>query len=325
MSKTIAITGATGFVGRHTVTELLRHGHRLVALVRNPAVAGLPADVKIVPGDLADVQAMARLVRGADTVVHVAGAIAAARAADYFRHNAEASRALADAALRAGVGQFVFASSLAARHHELSPYGASKLAAEQALSALGGRISLTMLRAPAVYGPGDRGTLPLIRELTHGIAVIPARRNARFSLMYVGDLARVLAATVADPAGGLVELSDGRAGGYCWDDLLAIAERIEGREIRPLFLPRAVAAVAAAAAGGVARITGRPGMVNPGKVNELYHDDWVARGEGWPLPGMVTFEQGLPLTLAWYRAEGWLPPPRRPDTRQPTRNQETSR
>ena len=45
MSKTIAITGATGFAGRHAVAELLTRGHRLVALVRDPARAHLPADV----------------------------------------------------------------------------------------------------------------------------------------------------------------------------------------------------------------------------------------------------------------------------------------
>ena len=53
MSRTIAITGATGFVGRHAVSELLAQGHRLKALVRQPDRAGLPEPCETVQGDLA--------------------------------------------------------------------------------------------------------------------------------------------------------------------------------------------------------------------------------------------------------------------------------
>jgi nucleoside-diphosphate-sugar epimerase len=307
MSKTIAVTGATGFAGRHAVAELLKRGHRIVALARHPARAGLPAEVDIVEGDLEQAAALAKLVRGADTVVHLAGAITAVQPGDYFRYNTFPTRALAEAAVRAGVRRFVFASSLAAREQELSSYGASKFAAEQALRQFDGSLSTIMLRAPAIYGPGDRGTLPLIRELTHGVAMIPGRRAARFSLLYVEDFARILGDAVASDAAGLLDVCDGTPGGYGWDDLIAIAGEAEGRTIRPVFLPKPLVAGVAFLAGGIARLTGKPGMVNPGKVNELYHRDWVARGPGWPLASPITFARGYPETLAWYRAAGWLP------------------
>ena len=60
MSKIIAITGATGFAGRHAVAELLLRGHRLRALVRSPEKAGLPEGVELVKGDLADAEALLR-------------------------------------------------------------------------------------------------------------------------------------------------------------------------------------------------------------------------------------------------------------------------
>lgn len=313
MSKTIAMTGATGFAGRHAVNELLKRGHRIVALARDPARAGLPPGVEVVAGHLEDGASLATLVRDADAVVHLAGMIAAARPGDYFRYNTFPTRALAEAAMHAGVGRFVFASSLAAREEGLSVYGDSKSAAEHALRQLDGRLSKIILRAPAIYGPGDRGTLPLVRQLTGGIALIPGRRKQRFSLIHVEDFSRILGDVLDSDVSGTWELSDGTPGGYGWDDLIGIAQAAGERAIHPVFLPRPLVAGAALLAGSLARLTGKPGMVNPGKVRELYHGDWVARGPGLALAAPVTFAQGFPGTLAWYRAAGWLPSRREAD------------
>jgi len=310
MGKTIAMTGATGFAGRHAVTELLKRGHRIVALARNPARADLPSGAEVIAGHLDDESAFAKLMRGANAVVHLAGVIAAARADHYFKYNTSPTRALAEAALESGVKRFVFASSLAAREPKLSPYGASKLAAEQELSKFHGRLQTLILRAPAIYGPGDRATLPLFKQLTQRIAFVPGEREQRFSLLYVKDFARILADAVEGEAAGQLELSDGTAGGYGWNDLIRVAEATERREIRALFLPKPVAAGVGFLAAGVAGLTGKAGMMNPGKVRELYHVDWVAREPQFPLADPTNFSKGFPETLAWYRAAGWLPPHR---------------
>lgn len=307
MRKTIAMTGATGFAGRHAVTELLKRGHRVVAMARDPARADLPPGVEIIAGHLEDAAALHQLVRGAGAIVHLAGIIAAARAGDYFRYNTFPAKALAQAAFESDVNHFVFASSIAAREPNLSPYGASKLAAEQELSKFNDRLQTLMLRAPAIYGPGDRATLPLFRQLTQRIAFIPGERQQRFSLLYVKDFARILADAVEGEATGTFELSDGTARGYGWNDLIAAAQATEGREIRVLFLPKPVTGGVAFVAAGVAGLTGKAGMVNPGKVRELYHADWVAREPQFPLADPIDFSRGFPETLAWYRAAGWLP------------------
>ncbi|MBC8037703.1 MAG: NAD(P)-dependent oxidoreductase [Rhizobiales bacterium] len=313
MSKTIAVTGATGFAGRHAVGELLKRGHRVSALVRDPARAGLPPGVGMVAGHLEDAAALATLVRGADAVVHLAGVIAAVHPEDYFRYNTGPTRALAETAAQAGVKRFVFASSLAAREPELSSYGASKLAAEQALRQFDGRLSTIMLRAPAIHGPGDRATLPLIKQLTKRIAMIPGSREQRFSLIHVKDFARVISDAVDSQKTGIVELSDGTPGGYCWDDLMRAAIDAEGRSIQVIFLPKPLVAGVALVAGAMARLTGEPGMINSGKVRELYHGDWVARGPGLALDDPIVFARGFPETLSWYRKAGWLPPRREAD------------
>lgn len=313
MSRTIAITGATGFAGRHTVAALLAGGHNVRALARDPQRAALPDAVEVIAGDLHTDDAMTRLLEGADAVVHLAGLLAGLRDHDYFRVNAHGTVAVAEAALRMGMKRFVHVSSLAARQPQLSPYGASKRAGEDAVVSLANKLNAVIIRPPAVYGPGDRGTLPLIKELTRPVAVIPGRRDARFSLIHVGDLARLIANVATNELHGLHEVSDGRTGGYAWADLIDIGERLRGDSIRAVFLPQSVPACVAIAAEGLSRLTGKPGMINRGKVRELYHPDWVSREGSLHLQSPIGFAQGFPETVTWYRMAGWLPGARSAD------------
>lgn len=312
-THTVAVTGATGFVGRHAVAELVRRGHKVRALVRDTGRARLPDGVGLVAGDLGDPAAIASLTEGATSLVHVAGAVSALRAADYFGANADPLPAIAEAAIAAGVRRMIHVSSLAAREPTLSAYAASKRRAEELLAPHGARLSLLILRPPAIYGPGDRATLPLLKTLTQSIAFIPGRRGARFSLLHVGDLARLLADQVTGDAAGIHDVDDGREGGYGWPEVLAVAATAEGRPSRALFLPAALVAMVGLAAQGWSRLSGRPGMVNPGKVRELYHPDWLCRAPRLVPEKARGFECGFAETLAWYRQEGWLPPRRQPD------------
>lgn len=307
MGRIIAITGATGFAGRQAAAELLAQGHRLRALVRQPESAGLDPAVELVKGDVADHAALARLAAGADTVVHLAGALAAADRRAYFAVNEDGTKALLAAAEKAGVRRFVHISSLAAREPQYSSYGASKRAGEEAVQTAMSALNAIVIRPPAVYGPGDKGTLPLIRELTKPVAAIPARREQRFSLIHVRDLARMIALAARNDLGGLHEVSDGRAGGYDWDALIAIASAERGRRIRPVFLPKGIPLAVALGAEALARFTGKPGLVNRGKIAELYHTDWVSREGTLGLTDPIPFRDGFAETVHWYRMAGWLP------------------
>ncbi|WP_421694091.1 NAD-dependent epimerase/dehydratase family protein [Aestuariivirga sp.] len=315
MKPIIAITGATGFAGRHAVAELLGRGRQLRALVRNPDTANLPQAVETVTGDLADTDALARLLAGADAVIHLAGALTSLDRQGYFRVNRQGTEALAAAAERAGTRRFVHISSLAAREPQLSAYGASKRAGEDVVRGRAQALNAIIIRPPAVYGPGDRGTLPLIKELTRPIAAIPGRRAARFSLIHGRDLARLIAQALDGAEQGLHEVSDGKAGGYGWDELLRAASQFRNAPVRPVFLPRAIPQAVATVAEGLARLTAKPGMINRGKIAELYHVDWVAHEGTLSLADPIPFETGFAETVAWYRAAGWLPQPHGTDRR----------
>ena len=302
----IALTGATGFSGPLILQALLEQGHEVAALARKPeALVG--QKVQVVAGDLADEAALAVLVKDADAVLHVAGATSARNRFGYFHSNLEGTRKLYAAARVAGVERFVFVSSVTAREPSLSSYAASKAAAEHFLLGQAGGMQVLVLRPPAIYGPGDRATLPLVKAMQAKTAFIPGHKHSRFALLHVQDFAHIAAEAVSSSRTGLIELDD-RNGSYDWNMLAAEHRRITGLPERVIFIPKPVAFAAAVAVEGFSRVANRPSMTNTGKVNELYHRDWSAQAESWPRENAIGLAQGLEETLAWYRQHAWLPP-----------------
>ena len=117
--------------------------------------------------------------------------------------------AMIDAARAAGVRRFIHISSLAAREPDLSDYGWSKAKAERVVAASG--LDWTIVRPPAVYGPGDRETFELFKMARRGLVALPPK--GRFSVLHVEDLCRLILALVDRPDTFLqtYEPDDGRA------------------------------------------------------------------------------------------------------------------
>lgn len=300
----VALTGATGFIGTALRERLVAAGYRVRALYRPRSGRKLQvvAGLQWIAGDLADHDALAALMDGAEAVVHCAGSVRGARRSDFDRVNETGVLDIVRAAEReAGCRRFLLLSSLAAREPQLSDYARSKWLGERALEANAGRLAWAALRPPAVYGRGDREMLPVFQGMARGLAAIPGKGDGRLSLIHVADLvSAVLAWLDGDSESGhTYELDDGHEGGYDWDTLLTTASSVlrDNAPIRRLSIPipclRLVAGINLAAA----RIFGYAPMLTPGKVREITHADWVADGSaltqatGWrPLVG---FERGL--------------------------------
>jgi nucleoside-diphosphate-sugar epimerase len=304
LARLAAITGATGFVGQHLVGTLARHGFRVRLLVRRwkpvPSLQGVEAE--IVLGDLGEDRALKELVTGVDAVIHAGGLIKARDPADFHKVNTEATARLAE---RAGDALFIFLSSLAAREPQLSPYGASKRAAEEALSKRGGR--WLAVRAPAVYGPGDRETLAYFKAVAGGLAPEPWSAAARLSLIHVTDLCEALARAVGrPPAPGVYEIDDGHPGGYGYGDMALAAASALGRRPLRLKVPRPVMAALAA----FNRLRGGNQILTAGKVAELFHADWTIHdrrlAETTGLIPRFDLSSGFADTVLWYRRHKWL-------------------
>lgn len=306
MGRLVAVTGATGFVGPHLVAALARRGWRLRLLVRRwsplPSLAGVDAD--LVLGDVSSEQALRQLVEGADAVVHAAGLIKAKAERDFLPVNRDSAALLSALAPDA---HMVLLSSLAAREPQLSAYGASKRAGEAVVAARSG--PWTIVRAPAVYGPGDRETLAYFRAVKSGIAPQPRLPEARLALIHVADLAEALALAVEHPpASATYEIDDGRTHTYA--DMAAAAGAALDRRPWRVAVPRNVMATIARwnelrqALGAGAQILTR------GKVSEIFHPDWSAADRR--LAAAIGFQprydltSGFRDTILWYRAKHWL-------------------
>lgn len=313
-SPLAAVTGASGFIGRHLVRALNDAGWRTRLLLRREPQERLWTGLlpQVVAGDMNDTAALERLVSGADAVIHVAGLIKAARRAQFFDVNGAASAKLAGAVKRlAPDAHFVLLSSLAAREPLLSDYAASKHAGEIAVLDILGP-GATVLRPPAVYGPGDRETLLFFKLARMRVVPLLGPTNCRVAMLHVGDLSRLITQIAAQkPSGNVVAAADGRPAGYSWAELLGCAARaVCNPSPRFVSMPQGLLG-AIALMGDAARAWGVSSMLSSQKLRELRHPDWaVPRDElalavDW-LPEF-DLDTGFANAVAWYRRRGWLP------------------
>ncbi len=313
MANCVALTGATGFIGRRLVNSLLSLGVEVRALCRQPQNAALPAGVTVIEGALEDEASLARLTANAGAVVHCAGLIKAATPEDFDRVNRVGTALLAQAsACSVSPPRMILLSSLAARHPQLSEYAASKKRAEEELVRAGGQMHWTVLRPPAVYGPADSETFQLFRALRYGLLPSPAPSRARLSLIYVDDLCEAIVALLSAriESGLTFEVSDACVEGYSWHAIAEASARYLGRKVVPVPVPLNLMRALAYANQSWSRMTGRVPRISPGKVRELFHEDWVCRDNAltryteWQ--PKVDLDEGIRLTLSWYESHGWL-------------------
>jgi nucleoside-diphosphate-sugar epimerase len=305
MMLRIAVTGASGFVGRATVTTLLAAGHNVSVLMRNPT-AEMDQRLSIVRGELADTTALQALVKNADVVLHIAGVVSALSRAHFMLANADGAAHVARIAFEAGIKRFVHVSSIAAREPALNDYAASKAAGEKAVLDYANKMQITVIRPSAVYGPGDKATLPLFQQLMSKRALIPGMKDAKFSMVHVDDVAQVLAEAVASSSTGLYELDDG-ARGHRWMDVIDVTSNAFGTPHSAHFIPRGVALALGLCGDVFSYLTGKNAMIRTGQMRQLYHADWVAREQNWPLKKRVSLAEGVPATIRWYQQQGMLP------------------
>lgn len=306
----VLVTGASGFVGTAMCRRLLASGHKVVAAVRRDD-AFLPLEVEARRvAELGPDTDWRHALSGCDAVVHLAARahVMKDRAADplaLFRHvNVDGTLRLAEQAVAAGIGRFVFVSSIKVNGEATPPdrpfhgddvpapqdaYGLSKAEAEAGLAGLATRtgLSLAVLRPPLVHGPGVKGNLAvLLKALALGLPLpLGAIRNRR-SLVGVGNLADALAFLVERDAQGRFLVRDGED-----ISMPELIRRLAGYLGQPAWLlpvPPALLRLAGCLTGkqaAVGRLTG-----------SLVVDDGPLRALGWVPP--FTLDQGLAAMAA---------------------------
>jgi nucleoside-diphosphate-sugar epimerase len=287
--------------------KALAAGHQVRALARRPQAAR--DGIEWVAGSLEDHAALERLVTDADAVIHIAGMVNAPTRAAFEAGNATGTANLITATVGAGIWRLVHVSSLAAREPQLSDYGWSKAEAERHVTA-SSLLDWTMVRPPAIYGPGDAELLELFQMAARGMVLLPP--GGRLSVIHVDDLAALLV-FLAEREGGQTyqatyEVDDARPTGWSHVEFAqAIGRAVGRRSVRTIAMPSAFVRLGARIdrllRGDKARLT-------PDRAAYFCHEDWVSSTALQPPAALwspaIATEEGLASTAAAYRAKGLL-------------------
>jgi dihydroflavonol-4-reductase len=318
--RTVAVTGATGFIGRHLTAELMSRGVHVKAIVRPGSPSAAPPGATLVRAPL-ETTALSGVFAGVDAVVHLAGVVSAVAAATFAEVNVEGTRAVANAARAAGT-YLVHISSLAAagpasagapRDEDdepvpLTPYGMSKLESERIVRSLPG-LRWTILRPGVVYGPGDRAVLPLFRLAARGVLPLAGRADAAYTFVHVSDVVRTIVAALERSASGDVFFV-GHPRPVTSRDLLEAIQQASGRRALVIPVPLPVTWIAAQMSEALGRIAGRPMPLNRWRYAEMSAEGFVCRvdrmRDGLGVTAAIDLMEGFARTAEWYRREGWL-------------------
>lgn len=306
----VALTGGSGFIGQHIIKCLIANGHSVNLLVNKTQIKPDPS-ITVIQGHLGNASALEELIKDTDAVIHCAGLTTARTNHDFYRINTGGTEALARIAARANIKKFLLLSSLAARQPELSAYADSKLKAEEILTTIP-NLKWDAFRPPAVYGPGDKHFLILLRMLQKGIAPLNAPKGAKLSIIHADDVASAALhwLETISPTEKSYELDDGKHGGYSWQDIYKdVAPLLIDKDPRYIRVPVALTYIIAYISSIFAKIGRKTAFITPGKVNELRHKDWVCHDHslcqsGWK--PSIPLASGFPQTITWYREHKWL-------------------
>lgn len=333
MGEVILVTGSSGFIGSRMVETLLSRGKSVRVLLRpesKEAESGAQRDgVEVCRVAYSDAGALGNAVSGVSSIIHLAGVTKALNEAGFDEGNVMPVKKLLEAVGRynPSLDRFLLVSSLAAagpassptpgvresdQPHPVSAYGRSKLRGEQAAVRYAGSVPVTIVRPPAVYGAGDRDILQVFAMMKKGYLLSAGSGNRqRFSMIHVDDLINgILMALYSEKgAGETFFITSSRA--YGWDEVIDAAKpRLGFNRLRRIDLPKPLVYALGMVLGGVARLTGKPALINRDKANELVQDYWVCSPEKARKEigfiAQTPLREGIAVTIRWYKQKKWL-------------------
>ena len=319
-SGSLSVTGATGFLGWNITDVFLRHGWDVRAVVRPGNLKSLPVRAKVIEAAL-EPAALTKAFAGSEVVVHCAALVRAQSEEVFNAVNIEGTRAAAEAARRVGA-RFIQISSQAAggpgttAHPRserdvdapVNAYGRSKLASETAVRTTP-RLEWTILRPSAVYGPRDRGFLPLFRMAQRGFLFSPTPPHTPYTLIHVSDLVEAVRLTVLSSAAIGETMYIGHDSPRTAYQVMRVLGSASGRRAKPHRIPGFILS-AAAAMGDRSWKKGSVPLVDSGRVAEFRAPGFVCAVERardvLGFEADVALEDGVARTARWYRDQGWL-------------------
>ena len=326
------VTGGNGFIGSHLVETLKKKGYSVTCLVRKTSnlrwLNGL--DIEFVYGDCTDKESLYEALEGVDYVYHLAGVVRATDKETYYRVNFLGTKNLLEVCdnINRNIRKFIYLSSQAAVGPEkgdrllfpvskgeqdpqpISDYGMSKLKGEIVVNSYRDRLPVLTIRAPVIYGPRDKDIYTYFKFLKKGIRPVPGKGEGYFNALYVEDLVQgmILAAENENSSGETYFIADERS--YTWREASDKAAEVAGVKAIRINVPRWLISTMAFFAEIFSGITHRPPLMDRQKAREILHNGWFCdiskARERLGFKPKFSLEDGLRLTVAWYRDNGWL-------------------
>jgi nucleoside-diphosphate-sugar epimerase len=273
----VLLTGATGFIGQHLQSKLLAESFEVVGMVRPSSSHKntLAPGTRKLLCDLADSSQLISTIQNASAFIYCAGSVRGRNLEDFRAANIAGVRSVVEAMNRAGNSiPLILISSLAASRPQVSDYANSKYLGEQEVIR-NADFPWTIMRPPAVYGPGDREMLPILKLARKGLVTPVGPAEQKLSLIHVQDVSSAIVACLKNPdacEGKTFSMDDGHEGGYDWDEIARASSK--GRYHR-FNIPDWIIFAAGHLNLALARMLGYAPMLTPGKARELTQTDWV--------------------------------------------------
>jgi nucleoside-diphosphate-sugar epimerase len=326
--KKALVTGATGFIGGRLAERLVTEGIQVRALARTPAngqwLAGL--GVELAPGDITDPASLRTAIAGCQLVFHAEAWVSeGGTKAEVWAVNVTGTQNMVDAALAERIERFVHLSSCAVYGSLQQPnidentptrmrgnlYGDSKVAAEdvvfRAYRAQG--LPVVIARASQVYGPRSRQyTIRQIEIIKAGKMVLIDKGRHLCKPIYIDNLidGLILCAQVEAAVGEAINFTDNVP--VPWREFYGAYGRMLGINSFPS-VPFALAWLIGYYNEIIARLQGKKASLNRGVLKTHRSSNSFSNQKARELLGWepnVDLAQGMMLTEAWLRAEGYL-------------------
>jgi uncharacterized protein YbjT (DUF2867 family) len=225
---TVLVTGATGFIGRRLVPELVERGMTVRAMTRRPEAYDGPGEP--VGGDVHDANSLTDALKGVDVAIYLVHSL---DDPEFERKDAEAARTFGRVAAEAGVSQIVYMGGLGADGENLSPHLRSRREVEGLLGEAG--VPVTVLRAAIVVGAGGI-SWELTRQLVKNLPamVVPKWVSTMTQPIAVDDVIRYLAGVIGkeEARGRVFEI--GGADRLTYLEMLQVAAEVRGGHRVPI-------------------------------------------------------------------------------------------
>ncbi|MFH1050480.1 MAG: NAD-dependent epimerase/dehydratase family protein [bacterium] len=324
------VTGGSGFIGSHVVDLLISKGYDVRCIVRKTSNLQWLKDkpVELFETSLFDIVGLEKAVKDTDYIFHIAGLTFARNYEEFVKGNRDGTRNIIEAAYKnsPNLKRFLFVSSLTVtgpaksldepvtEQTECKPitaYGKSKKLAEDEILKFKEKIPITIVRAPAVYGPRDTAIFSVFKTVNAGLATMVGLKPKYLSLIHSTDLSRgILESAFSEKTIGETYFVSSEEF-YTWDLLIPLMSKLMNKKfVLKLKLPHFIVLTAAGLTEFFGHFAKKPPIFNYEKGIDFIQDYWTCSidkaKKDFAYEQKVSIEEGMKNTIDWYKENKWL-------------------